>query len=289
MARNERAFDVAARVAALVGLAVAVYCWLEYAGPFRWLAELQIAIWDGYRPLLTGVLTLVLLTALPVTLAYVLLVRLRLLEAFDPARLDPARLDPGQAPTTTRVLPYFMAAALGLGLSAVGVHELWRGRGSDQLRSYEVSSLADAEPAGRYVTLSGLLAAENAFAYAEQGEQGRSTVEHTYVPLVPPGWTKQEAVRFLVEYQSYEGDRRARAPSGDARVTGTLHAMDVPGFIREHAALHLAPRHYVLVPGEVPAPTRASGLSLIAFGLLLGAFLATATALLRRWRRQTVR
>jgi hypothetical protein len=257
-ARHETTFDLVARIFGAAGLGGAAYFWFAYAGPYRWFAELQIAWFGGYRPLLTGALTLVLLTLVPVALAYVVLVRLRVLKAFDPGNLSSGQDEPSPARGT---LAYVFAGLLWLGFSSGGVVELWRGRGGDAHETHAVASLAAREPGTRLVTLTGRLATERAFSYLERGNRA---VRHEYVPLVPAGWTPSDPVSVVVEYRSYDaGAETGSRAEGEATVSGTLHSSGIPGFLLERANLRFGHQHYVLMPGEVPKQTRARGFSLI--------------------------
>jgi hypothetical protein len=49
----------------LVAIAIAGYCAWTFSGPYRWLVETQMALFGGYRPILTfALLVLVLIVAL---------------------------------------------------------------------------------------------------------------------------------------------------------------------------------------------------------------------------------
>ena len=276
--RRELAFEIAARLLGVVGLGVAVYSWFAYTGPYRWFAELEIAGFGGYHPLFVGALTLLSLTLVPVALLHLLLVRLRVIEALEPAKLSVSRAPGGDTQGSRSTLAYILAGLLCCGFCAAGVIQLWHGRGGDDHETHAVADLAGREPKARWVTLSGRLASEAAFSYVERGTRD---IEHEYVPLVPMNWTPSEPVRFVVEYRC-DGSECEPHAGGAASVTGTLHGSGVPGFLRERANLRLAHQHYVLVPGKVPRQTKASGFSLIGLGFLLGGLIAGVTALCYR-------
>lgn len=281
-ARHESTFDLVARIFGALGLGATAYFWFAYAGPYRWFAELQIVWFGGYRPLLTGTLTLVLLTAMPVALAYSVLVRFRVLQAFDPGELSSG---PDDASPKRGTLAYLVAGMLWLGFCSGGVVELWRGRGGDVHETHSVETLSEGGLGARWVTVTGHLATESTFSYLERGNRD---VRHEYVPLVPEGWTSSDPVHVVVEYQSHGvGAETAPRIKGEASVSGTLHSAGIPGFLLERANLRFAPRHYLLVPGEVPKETRSLGFGLIALGFLLGGFVAGVTAVRCRIGRPT--
>lgn len=279
-ARHEAKFDLVARLWGLAGLGATAYFWFAYSGPYRWFAELQLAWFGGYRPMLSGVLTLVLLTGVPVALSYLMLVRFHLLGVFDARRLNAIRDD---ASARRGTFGYLIAGLLCLGLSAAGAYGVWRGRGSDEHEKHAVASLSTREPRTRFVTLTGFLASESAFSYLEDRTRD---VRHEYVPLVPTSWTRSDPVRVVVEYRTYgsEAETGSRA-AGETSVSGTLHSLGIPGFLLERANLRFAPRHYVLVPGETPKETRSRGFSLIGLGVVLGGLVSGMTALVHRTGR----
>jgi len=257
------------------------YTWFAYAGPYRWFAELEIGWFGGYHPLLSGAMTALLLTVVPVALLHVLLVRLRVIKSFDAGKLGGARA-PGEVAQRSRgTLAYVVAGIVCCVLLGAGVIELWDGRGGDDHQTLAVENVGAHELKARWVTLTGRLATEAAFSYIEESH---SNVEHQYVPLVPTSWTLSDPVSVVVEYRRYGSGDEPHAV-GVARITGTLHNSGVPGFLRDRANVRLAPQHYVLVPGQVPKQTRALGFSLIGLGVLLGGLIAGVTALCYRIRR----
>lgn len=277
-ARGELAFDVVARIVGVGGLGATAYFWFSYSGTYRWLAELEISWHGAYRPLLTGTLTLLLLTAAPVGALYLVLQRLRFLAPFSPTATS------RDAPSYRGTSGYVAAVVVGIVFSVAGAWQLWRGRGAgDAHQTYSVADLAERAPQARSVTLVGRLAPESALSYVERG---REDVKHDFVPLVPDAWTPSDPVRFLVAYRHF-GNRVTPLPGAqeEVTVTGLLDASAVPGFLLERSNLRLASPHYVLFLGEMPRGTRRGGFFLLALGALLGGGLAGSTAL--RYRRRS--
>lgn len=279
-ASADAAFTFASRIIGAIGLGATAACWAFYAGPYRWLAEVQLAWFGAYRPLLTCALTLLVLTLAPVGVLYVWLRRRGAIQASDPNDLG---TPVGGAPDRG-TLGYLVALIVLLGFSIGGAAQLWRIRGrSDAHRVISGAMLENREPGSRFVTLQGKLRTDRPLSYIERG---REDVRREFVPLVPAQWSTEDPVRFLVAHRHYgQRETSPRSPTV-VSVTGLLDTEAIPRFVTERSPVRLASPYYVLTP-EAELPSGDLGFGLICTGVLLAAALCAITMLRYRTGRKS--
>jgi hypothetical protein len=240
------------QVLAVVAAAIAGWSWFDYAPPFSWIADGQIALFGFYHPVLAFVGTVLLLFVPLGLVALVFRVTLG-------ARGD----DDGR-------LADFVAGHRGL-LAAltIGVVITFMG-GRDWIDSTRIgsvctpmtlASLTDGHtPASRWVELSGYVPDRDRAVSLVEG-----STERDYVPLVVRSTSETPVV--VVDAASYELD----AIASGAPLRGVLRSDRVPGDVRARLSeAGLARGSYWLLDlNDSPEMRAAMGRVLTPLGLLL--------------------
>lgn len=227
----QRAAAVPAWIRALLllgSLAPALYWSLTYSGPYRALAEWQLAELGSYEVILTGVIV-AFLTLLPAA-AVIQLLAFHYLRRDTPeaAAARAARLAHKEARLLSH-LGYIFAGTLFLGFGGTAVYFLQSALRAGERSTVTAASLeAGQRPASRFVLLEGSLRPEAALA--SETQTNSSTIEEVYVPVVSPAWRPgQPVVVYLGTYASWLEAHRAELASGSFE--GILEEDGLPGHL----------------------------------------------------------
>jgi hypothetical protein len=261
-----RAIPGPIRGLAIVGsLGLAGYWWATYSGLYRWLAELQIAWFDGYELILTGVLCC-LFTVLPTMLVLVVISR-RLPPPADRPSMSAAEVEAWIQGHYGRIV----VGALSVGLLGVGLFQLVAYARLGELTDFDVAAVEEgAAPQSRYVRLDG--APEWSQAVGVEGEHDVTF----YVPLRSAPRAPVAVVLEVAESQlKYGGVNRSQR-----HFEGTLSS-NLTGLARTvlvKKGVKFAEPLWVLDAGHSPRETRDMGAAFTTMGgigsLLLAAWIA---------------
>ncbi|MCA9670654.1 MAG: hypothetical protein KC503_33890 [Myxococcales bacterium] len=272
MSERSRRVPLALRLVLILGaLGLSVYWGFAYAGPYRWLAELQLSWFGSYVVMLTGALTLLLLL-LPSLVAIQLLAL-----AFPPsAARDPGPLaDPAAVEDfIRRRIGYLLGTLLSVGLlAAAGVFAVK----ALSFGNHVDATVADLErgdrPPSRWVTLHGGRLLWHRAVGMRSGRGG--SIKRNYVPLVSAHWREGDPVRVYVELYASWMRRYHIALAGDTH-PGTLGRDSLPGVVRSELTRQLGrdPRGYWVLdyrrsPRDVMSMAGAFGASGLFFGVIV--------------------
>ncbi|MBI3709893.1 MAG: hypothetical protein HY246_19775, partial [Proteobacteria bacterium] len=260
-AQFARSVEKACVILVFAAVAYAIYAWIVYGGPYRWLAELSLQWFGSYEPKLIFFATCVVLVGPPAVVLIVLaklapdLLRRPVGAAPQSiaARVANALTQPGklESPAGLRVL-----AGIGVAALAVGAGAGWLGYQKSMAPvtfvPFEVAG--KGPPPASHVALTGI--AVTGLIVEHKETISGSTRIHTYFPLIEPGWSKSEPIRFFVRpnvtvYR--DGGTMYRlhpdTPPFKMTQTGVLFRNDLPGLISAEYEKHgfkLASPHYVL-------------------------------------------
>lgn len=250
------------RVVLAVVMVASIACMLMYAGPYRWLAELQLAYMDGYSQELTllGTFLVLVIPAIGIT---------RLVTG---ASTQTRQRDAFAIFTESR-LALFGAIMAVTGLGGA----LWFAIDAVTVGERVVADLAAIErgdePPSRWVVLQGELRDDLAYSIVE------GHVETLYIPLLASP-SSEPVVYLQVADQGVSDEDRA-----SGTYEGVLYADDLPGMLRSRieAPDGTLPRHFRFKWRENP-----EGLFLGAsvFGTVGLVGLVMLGIAIWRWRRR---
>jgi hypothetical protein len=266
-------------------LALPLYWGVTYSGPYRWLAEAQLAHGGSYEVTLTG-LGLVLLLLLPALAAVQLLGR-RYAGRGEPR--DVAAIAAKAAANEAWLLSHrgrLFGAGLGAVLTLMGLYFLADGALAGSLQAVDAAALeAGAAPTGRYVELTGAVRMAERVAVSES--TNGSTIERYYLPVTSPGAPGAAGARVYLE--TYRSGLVAHADElRSGRVRGMLSENALPGVAQTELAARgvtLPARYWVLDYNRSPDDVIGMGRAFAVMGLVIGALSGAAWWLLERRER----
>lgn len=227
-----RARAVPAPVRGLVALgpllATAYWC-LDYAGPYRWLAEVQLDASGSYDVVLTGVI--VALGALLPAAAAIQILATFYLKNQPPVDLAQAAAEGLRS--DARIisnLGYIIAAVAFLGFGGTGAYFLTSALTAGEPVALAVAHLERGLPAGsRQVTLAGKLRQNDALHMVE--ENGSTSIEKVYIPVVSDKLARNSPpVVYLEAHSSWLKMYEKELASGT--YPGMLVENGLPGLLR---------------------------------------------------------
>lgn len=137
-------------------LGLPAYWWISYAGPFRWLSQLQLDLFGAYSPILSGALNALVIAGAGI--GVLSLVGSRYPATARELEQDEAVRERQQMTYLRRHGVFIAAVALALGFGIPGVYYVARARALGPLRDVELTALEQgAAPPSRYVQVSGKL------------------------------------------------------------------------------------------------------------------------------------
>jgi hypothetical protein len=251
----------------LVAAALAGWGWWAYQGPYRWVAELQIRLFDAYYLQITFLLSM-LVVGLPGVWMIGWLERRRGgVEAPAAAAWD--------------VSPYWILL-LPLGSVAVGAYQYTQ-VSRMRLHSTTASELQWGRvPSARWISIEGRPLVEAAICTTE-----RRYSRDCYVPLVSPEWTPVVPIAAFIHL------RGAPDHLSDGPFQGTTSYRRLPGAVRvayEESALGAPHRSYVVLDlGAGPKDVYEHALAFLLMGAVSTPLLAIAFWLHDRREKQVAR
>lgn len=245
----------------VLAVLAAAYSMLFYAGPYRWLAEAQLAFFDAYYPSLTAALTLSFTVVPPLVAIRVLVAGgalasdglLAALVAQGGAAQFKARFAPARGWLITLGIGATIAVlasrdlivmSMGKELERVAANELERG----------------AETHSTWLEIAG----EPDFERALETEESRKRI--TYVPIRAQGAPPRERVGALLRLTEGDSDLSEGQP-----LRGTVDVTGIPGMVRvafEKQGLEVDDA-LLLELGKSPAERASASTFLLSFGGLL--------------------
>ncbi|MGA2710675.1 MAG: hypothetical protein ACLQJ0_16200 [Steroidobacteraceae bacterium] len=186
-----------------VGFAYALYSWLTYTGPFRWMADLELRIFGAYLGKLTLYAITLMLWGLPLVVLFPVDWVLRrlghpsaaLTALFYSAPRDAAPVTRasqhrrGLTKTGARVLLFTGVVAMLVSASVALVGY----RKSQEGFPFELLNLTDGVPSrSSHVELTGIALP------AIQMQVKESTLTTTYTPLVPRHWHQGDPIVYFL-------------------------------------------------------------------------------------------
>ncbi len=233
-AMRARAVPAPIRALVVAGplLASAYWC-LDYAGPYRWLAEAQLDAFGSYEVVLTGAIV-VLAALLPAAVVIQVLATVYL-KGQPP--LDPAVLAAEAARSEARIrsnIGYIFAVIFFLGFAGTSAYFLSSALTAGEPITLDAAHLEGGLPPGsRQVRLTGKLRVDDALHVVE--ENGSSTIEKVYVPLVSDKRAPNAApVIYLETYDTWLKTYEKELRSGS--YPGMLVENGLPGMLRSELA-----------------------------------------------------
>lgn len=219
----------------LLPLAVAAYWCFDYAGPYRWLAELQINASGGYEIVLTGLVT-VLIALVPSIIIIQLLAGFFLKRDAPGDEAQRAAAMQSQEQLILANRGYIIAAIAFLGFAGTSGYFLLSGLTAGDPITLEVAKIeGGARPSSRQVVLLGQLQRSQELAIEET--HNSTSVEKVYIPLVSPGRRLSDpAVVYLETYRNWFNLYGDELASGKYR--GMLSENSLPGLLRADLEKH---------------------------------------------------
>jgi hypothetical protein len=267
--------------------------WLmyEYAGPFKWLAELQLKWFGVYEESVTLLLTaLVLLTPVGIV---VWLIRRTMRFAMPP--IEQSQITQSNEPPITpspaaRVFSnlgigaiFILIGLLVLGLSA---YQYVRGRGASELSKLTIDDLeAGRVPASRWCSIKGFPVFKLSGAY----KSSTSAAQDYYVPVISSNWPLNGPATLYLKVRERELTDDIRFDRAEF-FQGMLTPRDLPGLVRtqfEREGPRPAANYYVLELGKTPADLLRIARDLLILGggmTVAGVIILVAQRMEFRWR-----
>jgi hypothetical protein len=205
-----------------VGIAAAatIYSAFTYQGPYRWLAELQLAVFGGYLVQITFLLTLILCGAVAIGIVQ-LARRGRLVASASEAQVAAEKSTAERLNQRMRVAQGpLMVIVVGGVFAFVGARDLWLADRGRTLQHLDAAQLERGEqPAGTWLELRGVLVSDGAVSARTNGH------ESVYVPLVSEAWQSGTRVGALLKVP-------ADKDPGAGPYRGGVDPEGVPGMVR---------------------------------------------------------
>lgn len=252
----------------LVAAAFAGWGWWAYQGPYRWVAELQVRLFDAYYLQVTFLLSM-LVVGLP--------------GVWVIGRLERKRGGGGEAPSAAawNLSPYWILL-LPLGSLAVGAYQYAQ---VSRLR-LQATTASDLQwgrvPASRWISIEGRPLLDAAICTTES----RYTRD-CYVPLVSPEWTPVVPIAAFVHVRGTPEHLK------DGPFQGTTSYTRLPGAVRvayEESALGAPHPSYVMLDlGAGPTDVHEHALAFLLVGAVATPLLALALWMQDRRERQVAR
>lgn len=222
----------------LIPLGLALYSCIAYAGPYRWLAEWQIAVFDGYEVVLTGAVVCIV-ALLPAVVAIQLLAVVWPTDEHTSAQRRQAIVI--EEEQVRQNLPWilgitmFVAAAMATGYFTVVALRV-----DSALLRLDVQELEDGvTPASLYVELSGTALTDEAYGVVESSNGG-SKITKLYIPVYSKrALSKPRRPRasvFVAMHESWAEKFEDEISDGELR--GTLRRGGLPGLVRSQLERH---------------------------------------------------
>jgi hypothetical protein len=190
-------------VVTLLVVALNIYWWWTYTGPFRWFAELQILNSNRYD---NGSTLLVTLAASAGAMMVVTLI-LNSFGAFDRLATDADRADVSRPwmDWCFNHLGALMGVAVGICVFVTGVTQFVQGRTAGALKQIDVALLeAGKTPPSRWVKIHGqFLPGESVKEMSGAKEQSH----YHYYPVVSANWKAGDPVAVVVKAPSFLVER----------------------------------------------------------------------------------
>ncbi len=261
-----RAIPGPVRGLAIAGtLGLAGYWWATYSGLYRWLAELQIAWFDGYELILTGILTC-LLAVVPTMIVLVAISR-RLPPPTDSPRMSAAEVESWIQGHSGRLV----AGGISVGLLGFGLFQSVACARLGDLTDFDVAAVErGAAPQSRYVRLDGT--PEWARAVGVEGEHDVSF----YVPLRSGPRAPVALVLEVTQNQLDSGGANRSQRHFEGTLSSNLTGLARTVMVKK--GVKLAEPLWVLDVGHNPRQTRDMAAAFTTMGgiglLLLAAWMA---------------
>ena len=260
-ATSGRALGLALSAALVLGVLYALYCMLLFAGPYRWLAELQLGWFKAYYVSTTCAFTLLLLVVPPSVALRVLAMSGKLpadsLAALFASPTTGARL----RATIARARRWLIVLGAGVVLGGLSVRDLVVAQRGQTLERVSAAALeTGAETHSTWLAIDGQLHWDSALEAEESNE------EVTYVPIVSEAWTAERRLGALLMVA-----KRDLEELDASAISGTVDITGAPGMVRAaYEDMGFDASHAVLLEyGDSPAQKGASGKFLLGFGLFL--------------------
>jgi hypothetical protein len=206
----------------VLGLLGSAYAIIFYAGPYRWLAELQLHWFDAYYPGTTAVFTVILLI-LPTLVA----IRLLTMRGALPARSLAALLASSGSRGALRARfgrarTWLIVLGVGVTMAVMSTRDLYVAARGEKLLRVPIGALEKgAAPKSTWLRIDGKPLWESSLTTEERREQQR------YVPVVSDGWQPGTKVGALLRFAENEADSLGTQP-----LQGTVDITGVPGMVR---------------------------------------------------------
>lgn len=268
---NMRVVSAVLFTALVLGVLGALYSMFFYAGPYRWLAELQMRWFDRYYVKSTAAFTVVLCVAPPAVALRVLQVS-GLLPKPATATVTSPREPFGRR--LSRAQNWLIVFAVGVGLGVFSAQSLYvAARGAKLVKISAKELEQGTQPTSTWLQISGDPVWDASLSTEENRNQFR------YVPVVSALWKPGTKVAALLRFKEESGERM-----GDLNLRGTVDITGVPGMVQsayEEGGLDV--RDAVLLDvGE--SPDEKAGAARIMLPLSVVLMLVGGVVLYRRLR-----
>ncbi len=173
-----------------------IYAWITYSGPFRWLAELEMAQFGAYDPKATVIALFVAMVGLPVAIIIPADRAIRRLRGVPSTKITVPTGAPRTAPnpkvqSRAMLVVALVAIVVAAGAGALGYLKL------QEAVTFEPLNLADGgQPRSSHVELTGV-AVPSMQVQFEETINGTTTTT-TYIPLLPPRWNKADPIVYFL-------------------------------------------------------------------------------------------
>jgi hypothetical protein len=180
-----------------LGLLLALFWWWTYTGPYRWLTELQLRLFDAYFPFYTWAVVFVLTGVAGSLVAFLLLLPLALTrrpvaEADD--RAAAARVDAWMRAHRLRMFGLLVGVVGAVG----GAFLLAVGLTAGKLTAVSAAALeAGQDPGSRWLQVQGRPRAEDDLVMEDPG--GGPMEQDHYLPLVSEQWRQGQPVAVYLK------------------------------------------------------------------------------------------
>lgn len=255
---------------ALVVLAPPFYFWFGYAGPFQWLAELQLRWWNSYTEQLTFLGAMLLWMAFCAILGLVFKPFL----ARAGYELNIGEQGPDNALNRGAVALFIAGPLIGC---AAGGYQWLAGASMKGPVPVTPAALAVAAPS-RYVAVRDYVPLVDNVRSMTESRNSSSGSAKLYVPLAPRGWKPGQPVVAYVELRESEMEEFARA----REVEGVVKLTGLPGMMRtafERDGLVTGGKQMLIDFHGTPRDEVFSGQLIIGISAVIGVVL-----LFRAWR-----
>ncbi|GEM_PF-6528792 len=248
--------------APLIG--IASYWVFDYRGIYRWLAELQLSLFDEYHVFLSAILTY-LICLVPVFPIFRLL-RRRYNQPLEPKPIGRFKLLEQHFPTLYKYVLVTGIVAVMAFIS--GAYLFVTASMNANLSEIDMSEIRNSEVSNYHVRFEAVLIDRDAEGMIEKN--GGATISRVYVPAYQNPLESRLVDHYCIVEFNEKVYNELRDKSGKVELFGVLSKNALPGLVRTEMQDELADEYWVLNYGHNPKTDQTAGYILVIIAIICG-------------------